>query len=86
MEHFAKVFESHGRQVLARKGQNSDGDMALVISTMVCGTEVSIFVSVKTEEMLDALFIQYDQECADHFARKIPDGSDGLMRLIHWLA
>ena len=37
MEQFAKVFESHDRQILVKKGEDSDGDPALCISTMISG-------------------------------------------------
>lgn len=71
MERFAKVFESHGRQILVRKGENSDGDAALNISTMFSGAEMTIsLVFGNNNEVMDKALDDFQQEQADHFAEQ----------------
>ncbi len=71
MERFAKVFESHGRQILVRKGEDSDGDAALCISTMFSGAEMSInLVFGDNDDALDKALETFEQEQADHFAKQ----------------
>lgn len=71
MERFAKVFESHDRQILVRKGEDSDGDAALCISTMFSGAEMSINLGFgDSDEALDKALEAFGQEQADHFAKQ----------------
>ncbi|WP_432372791.1 hypothetical protein ACRPHP_07125 [Pantoea allii] len=71
MERFAKVFESHGRQILVRKGENSDGDSSLNISTMFSGSEMTISLALGDDtEVLDKALERFEQEQADHFAKQ----------------
>ncbi|EAZ1917384.1 hypothetical protein BZD31_22885 [Salmonella enterica] len=71
MERFAKLFETHGRQILVKKGENSDGDCALCISTMFDGAEMSFNLGFgdNEDEMNNALD-NFTQEQADVFGKK----------------
>lgn len=72
MEKFAKVFDSHDRQILIKKGVDSDGDPALCISTMVSGSEMSINVNFADDwDSLDKAFDSFTQDQADFFAKKL---------------
>lgn len=71
MERFAKLFESHGRQILVRKGENSDGDCALCISTMFDGAEMSFNLGFgENDEAMDKALEAFTQEQADVFGKK----------------
>ncbi|KFC98087.1 hypothetical protein [Leclercia adecarboxylata] len=71
MERFAKLFESHGRQILVKKGENSDGDNALCISTMFDGAEMSFNLGFgDNEEAMDHALESFTQEQADVFGKK----------------
>ena len=79
MERFAKVFESHGRQILVRKGENSDGDSALNISTMFSGSEMTISLALgDNSEVLDKALENFEQEQADHFAKQFEGQSSAF--------
>ncbi|MCK1077494.1 hypothetical protein MX032_16415 [Enterobacter cloacae subsp. cloacae] len=72
MEQFAKVFESHDRQILVKKGEDSDGDPALCISTMISGLEMSINVNFSDDgDSLNKAFDSFTQDQADFFAKKL---------------
>jgi len=72
MERFAKVFESHDRQILVRKGEDSDGDAALCISTMFSGAEMSINLCFgDNDDALNKALENFSQEQADHFAKEL---------------
>lgn len=71
MERFAKLFESHDRQILVRKGENSDGENALCISTMFDGVEMSFNLGFgDNEEAMDHALESFTQEQADVFGKK----------------
>ncbi|VEC00038.1 Uncharacterised protein [Cedecea lapagei] len=71
MERFAKLFESHGRQILVRKGENSDGECALCISTMFDGAEMSLSLGFgENEEAMSNALESFTQEQADVFGKK----------------
>ncbi|MEY8768987.1 hypothetical protein AB6T85_00840 [Erwinia sp. ACCC 02193] len=71
MERFAKVFEAHDRQILVRKGEDSDGDAALFIITMFEGAEMSLNLNFgDDEEALDKALESFTQEQADHFGKQ----------------
>jgi len=71
MDRFAKLFEGHGRQILVKKGENSDGDYALNISTMFDGAEMCFHLGFgDNESALDHAFETFTQEQADVFGRK----------------
>lgn len=71
MERFAKLFESYGRQILVKKGENSDGDCALCISTMFDGAEMSLNLGFgDNEEAMDNALDAFTQEQADVFGKK----------------
>lgn len=71
MERFAKVFESQGRQILVRKGENSDGEAALNISTMFSGAEMTISLGFgDNDDVVDKALDSFEQEEADHFAQQ----------------
>ena len=71
MERFAKVFESHDRQILVRKGEDSDGNAALCISTMFSGTEMNLNLCFgDDEDALDKALDSFSQEQADVFGKK----------------
>lgn len=79
MEKFAKVFESHDRQILVRKGEDSDGDAALCISTMFSGAEMSINLSFgDDEDSLDKALESFTQEQADVFGKKFEGQSSAF--------
>jgi len=79
MERFAKVFESHGRQILVRKGENSDGDSSLNISTMFSGSEMTISLALgDNTEALDKALENFEQEHADHFAKQFEGQTSAL--------
>ncbi|HCT6444726.1 hypothetical protein [Enterobacter hormaechei] len=72
MEQFAKVFESHDRQILVKKGEDSDGDPALCISTMISGLEMSININFSDDgDSLNKAFDSFTQDQADFFAKKL---------------
>jgi len=82
MERFAKVFESHGRQILVRKGESSDGDAALNISTMFSGAEMTISLGFgDNDEAMDKALDTFQQEQADHFARQFEGESSAFEAL-----
>lgn len=71
MERFAKLFETHGRQILVKKGENSDGDCALCISTMFDGTEMSLNLGFgDNEDAMNHALESFTQEQADVFGKK----------------
>lgn len=71
MERFAKIFESYGRQILVKKGENSDGDYALNISTMFDGAEMCFHLGFgDNESALGHAFDSFTQEQADVFGKK----------------
>lgn len=71
MERFAKLFESYDRQILVRKGENSDGDYALCISTMFDGTEMAFNLGFgDNEDAMDHALDSFTQEQADVFGKK----------------
>lgn len=79
MERFAKVFESHGRQILVRKGENSEGDAALNISTMFSGAEMTISLSFgDNDEAMDKALDTFEQQQADRFARQFEGESSAF--------
>jgi len=86
MERFAKVFESNDRQILVKKGQDSDGDEALCISTMFSGTEMSINVSFTDDgDSLNKAFDAFSQEQADFFAKKLEGQTSAFEAFSHLL-
>lgn len=71
MERFAKLFETHGRQILVKKGENSDGDCALCISTMFDGAEMSLNLGFgDNEDAMNHALESFTQEQADVFGKK----------------
>ncbi|ELY5818848.1 hypothetical protein ACOZZ4_004379 [Cronobacter dublinensis] len=71
MERFAKLFETHGRQILVKKGENSDGDYALSISTMFDGAEMCFNLGFgDNEDALNHALESFTQEQADVFGKK----------------
>ncbi|WP_313682408.1 hypothetical protein [Pantoea sp.] len=79
MERFAKVFESHDRQILVRKGEDSDGDAALCISTMFSGAEMSININFgDSDAALEKALENFGQEQADHFAKQFEGESSAF--------
>lgn len=72
MEMFAKVFESHGRQVLVTKGEDSDGNPQLKVTMRFDGAEMSVGPCFSDDEAgeaaLDNAFDKFGQEQADVFA------------------
>lgn len=79
MERFAKLFESHGRQILVRKGENSDGDCALCISTMFDGAEMSINLGFgEDEDAMNNALEMFSQEQADVFGKKFEGQSSAF--------
>ena len=71
MERFAKLFESYGRQILVKKGENSDGDYALCISTMFEGAEMSFNLGFGDNEgAMNNALDSFTQEQADVFGKK----------------
>lgn len=86
MERFAKVFESNGRQIRVRKGENSDGDAALCISTMFAGHEMTIAIGYDDDEKgaLDDDLDRFDQTQADAFVKDF-EGDDGPIAILRAL-
>lgn len=79
MERFAKVFETHGRQILVRKGGDSDGDAALCVSTMFSGAEMSFNIGFgDNDEALDAALSSFTQEQADYFGKQFEGESSAF--------
>ena len=72
MEMFAKVFESHGRQVLVTKAEDSDGNPQLKVTMRFDGAEMSVGPCFSNDEAgdaaLDNAFDTFGQEQADVFA------------------
>lgn len=75
MKPFAKVFESHGRQILILKDTDSDDDHKLsIITRMDDGAELNfgpVFHGDNAEEELDIAFERAGQELADAFAKQL---------------
>lgn len=72
MEMFAKVFESHGRQVLVTKAEDSDGKPQLKVTMRFDGAEMSVGPCFTDDDAgdaaLDHAFDSFGQEQADVFA------------------
>ena len=72
MEMFAKVFESHGRQVLVLKGEDSERNPQLQIIMQFGGAQITIGPCFSDDEAgdaaLDNAFDKFGQEQADVFA------------------
>lgn len=85
MERFAKLFESHGRQILVRKGENDDGDCALCISTMLNDSEVSFNIGFgDNETALGEAFEKFTQTQADAFGKEF-EGKDNAIDVLNGL-
>ena len=51
MEIWAKLFESHGCQILACKGEDDDGDPCISFKTMFGIGEATFELTYKTEQL-----------------------------------
>lgn len=75
MKQFAKLFESHGRQVLILKDTDSDDNLKLsIITRMDDGSEINmgpVFEGDTAEEDLNTVFDRAGQELADSFAKTL---------------
>lgn len=71
-DHFAKLYEKEGRQLLVTKGENNDGDPALCFRTVTRnaahGMEFKVSFKGKTDaekyEALDAAFNKTTEQSA----------------------
>lgn len=81
MEMFAKLFESHGRQVLVTKAEDSDGNPQLKVTMRFDGAEMSVGPCFSDDEAgdaaLDNAFDKFGQEQADVFAQKV-EGAENV--------
>ena len=75
MTKFAKLFESHGRQILILKDTDSDDNLKLsIITRMDDGAELNfgpVFEGENAEADLDTVFEAAGQELADEFAKQL---------------
>lgn len=63
MERFAHIFEAHDRQVLVRKGKDSDDNPAICLITEIHGAELSFnLVFHPDEEALDGAIAYTEAE------------------------
>ncbi|EIF7653930.1 hypothetical protein LFB98_004855 [Salmonella enterica] len=70
MERFAKLFETHGHQILVKKGENTNGDFALCVSTMFNGEEMSLNMGFgDNEDKMNHALDLFTQEQADAFGK-----------------
>lgn len=81
MEKFAKLFESHGRQVLVLKGEDSERNPQLQIIMQFGGAQITIGPCFSDDEAgdaaLDNAFDKFGQEQADVFAQKV-EGAENV--------
>lgn len=73
MEMFAKLFESHGRQILVTKGEDTDGNPQLQIHMRFDGAGMTIGPCFTDDDAgdaaLDHAFDSFGQEEADGFGK-----------------
>lgn len=84
MEKFAKLFEFHGRQILVKKGKDSEDNPKLCIITQIEGAEVDFGLSFSdTDAGWDSLNASFDKDAeieavARGFAEQIKDCKTAL--------
>ena len=70
MKIWEKLFESHGHQILARKGEYEDGKPCVSFHAMTDIGEATFILTYKTEEKRDEFF---EQKLGQEFIDKLAD-------------
>ena len=76
MEIWAKLFESHGCQILACKREDDDGDPCISFKTMFGIGEATFELTYKTEQLRDEFF---DQKLGQEFIDKVANDAFGVL-------
>lgn len=79
MKIWAKLFESHGRQILVCKGEDDDGNPCISFQTMLDIGEITFRIGYKNEQGRDDFF---ERKLGQEFIDKAVD--IGFGSLLDW--